>query len=149
MPIPFSAVGQIDPEWTDSAPYGVGDAVLSKFIANRVRLISRMDRDIGVLIDNCLGFLYSIELGNEMRKETTRIESALYDMVYLGRTPAGCEFKENLFRTRILPLMKVLAPPGYYFGIDPENKGLLGYWQQADADAGDSQSIQSGSRTAD
>ena len=122
---------------------------MKKFITNRVKLISRMDRDIGVLIDNCLGFLYSIDLGNEMRKETTRIESALYDMVYLGRTPAGCEFKENLFRTRILPLMKVLAPTGYYFGIDPENKGLLGYWQQADADADGSQSIPGDSRTAD
>ena len=119
---------------------------MSKFIANRVRLISRMDRDIGVLIDNCLGFLYSIDLGIEMRKETARIESALYDMVYLGRTPAGCEFKENLFRTRILPLMKVLSPPGYYFGIDPEDKGLLGYWRQPNAN--DSQPIPAGSRTA-
>ena len=53
----------------------------------------------------------------------------------LGRTPAGCEFKENLFRTRILPLMKGLAPVGYYFGVDPENTGLLGYWQQPDSDA--------------
>jgi len=126
----------------------VGDAVLKKFIANRVKLISRMDRDIGVLIDNCLGFLYSIDLGHDMRKETARIESALYDMVYLGRTPAGCEFKENLFRTRILPLMKVLAPPGYYFGIDPDNQGLLGYWRQADVDADDSQSLPIGSGTA-
>ena len=121
---------------------------MSKFIASRVRLISRMDRDIGVLIDNCLGFLYSLDLGNEMRKETARIESALYDMVYLGRTPAGCEFKENLFRTRILPLMRLLAPPGHYFGIDPENKGLLGYWRQPDADADDGQPIPAGSRTA-
>ena len=107
-----------------------------------------MDRDIGILIDNCLGFLYSIDLEQDMRKETARIESALYDMVYLGRTPAGCEFKENLFRTRILPLMKVLAPSGYYFGIDPDNNGLLGYWRQPDVDSGDSQSIPVGSRTA-
>jgi hypothetical protein len=108
---------------------------MRKFIVNGFKVISRLDRDIGVLIDNCLGFLYSIDLGHDMRKETGRIESALFDMVYLGRTPAGCEFKENLFRTRILPLMKILAPPGYYFGIDPENKGLLGYWQQSVADA--------------
>ena len=121
---------------------------MRKFITNHVKLISRMDRDIGVLIDNCLGFLYSIELGHEMRKETARIESALYDMVYLGRTPAGCEFKENLFRTRILPLMKGLAPPGYYFGIDPENCGLLGYWRQHELDADDRQSMPIDSRTA-
>ena len=124
-----------------------GDAVVRKFITNRVKLISRMDRDIGVLIDNCLGFLYSIDLGHEMRKETARIESALYDMVYLGRTPAGCEFKENLFRTRIVPLMKVLAPSGYYFGIDPDNYGLLGYWRQPDVDGDDSQSIPVESRS--
>jgi hypothetical protein len=92
-------------------------------------MISRLDRDIGVLIDNCLGFLYSIDLRHDMRREIGRIEAALYDMVYLGRTPAGCEFKENLFRTRILPLMKRLAPAGYYFGIDPDHAGLLGYWQ--------------------
>jgi hypothetical protein len=113
----------------------VGDAIVEKFIINRFKLISRLDRDIGVLIDNCLGFLYSIDLGHDLRRETGRIESALYDMVYLGRTPAGCEFKENLFRTRILPLMKALAPAGYYFGIDPESLGLLGYWQKPDADA--------------
>lgn len=70
-----------------------------------------------------------------MRREIGRIEAALYDMVYLGRTPAGCEFKENLFRTRILPLMKRLAPAGYYFGIDPDQTGLLGYWQPPDDDA--------------
>jgi hypothetical protein len=113
----------------------VGDAIVKKFIINRFKLISRLDRDIGVIIDNCLGFLYSVDLGHDMRRETGRIESALYDMVYLGRTPAGCEFKENLFRTRILPLMKALAPPGYYFGIDPENTSLLGYWLKPAADA--------------
>jgi len=119
-----------------------------KFITNHVKLISRMDRDIGVLIDNCLGFLYSIDLGHDMRKETGRIESALYDMVYLGRTSAGCAFKEKLFRTQILPLMKGLAPPGYYFGIDPEHKGLLGYWRQPDVDTDESQSMPVGSSSA-
>lgn len=130
-----------------------------KFITNSFKLISRLDRDVGVLIDNCLGFLYSIDLGHKMRKETGRIEATLYDMVYLGRTPAGCEFKENLFRTRILPLMKGVAPAGYYFGIDPENTGLLGYWQQSDVDADygthdplaaadDSQAVPVGSTTA-
>jgi hypothetical protein len=109
--------------------YPYGDAAVRTFITNGFRLISRLDRDIGVLIDNCLGFLYSLDLGHDMRGEIGQIESALYDMVYLGRTPAGCEFKENLFRTRILPLMKRLAPAGYYFGIDPEQSGLLGYWQ--------------------
>lgn len=107
---------------------------MRQFIAKGFKLISRLDRDIGVLIDNCLGFLYSIDLGPGTRKEIGQIESALYDMVYLGRTPAGHEFKENLFRTRILPLMKRVAPAGYYFGVDPENDGLLGYWQQADTD---------------
>ena len=132
---------------------------MKKFIIDRFKLISRLDRDIGVLIDNCLGFLYSIDLGHDMRRETGRIESALYDMVYLGRTPAGCEFKENLFRTRILPLMKALSPPGYYFGIDPENTGLLGYWQKSDTNADcesqdplagkdDSQSVPAGSPAA-
>lgn len=132
---------------------------MRKFIINRFKLISRLDRDIGVLIDNCLGFLYSIDLGDDLRKETGRIESALYDMVYLGRTPAGCEFKEKLFRTRILPLMKGLAPAGYYFGIDPENRDLLGYWPKPDAEAdfishdslagaGESQSVPVGSPTA-
>lgn len=108
---------------------------MRKIITNGFRLIGRLDRDIGVLIDNCLGFLYSIDLGYSMRREIGQIESALYEMVYLGRTPAGCEFKENLFRTRILPLMKRLAPAGYYFGIDLENTGLLGYWRNADPDA--------------
>lgn len=107
---------------------------MRKFITNGFKLISRLDREIGVLIDNCLGFLYSQELGHDMRKEIAQIEAALYDMVYLGRTPAGCEFKENLFRTRILPLMKDLAPAGYYFGVDPESACLLGYWRQTDAD---------------
>ena len=105
---------------------------MRQFIANGFKLISRLDRDIGVLIDNCLGFLYSIDLGPGMRKEIGQIESVLYDMVYLGRSQAGREFKENLFRTRILPLMKRVAPAGYYFGVDPENTGLLGYWHQAD-----------------
>jgi hypothetical protein len=105
------------------------------FITNGCKLISRLDRDIGILIDNCLGFLYSIDVGHSMRKEISQVEAALYDMVYLGRTPAGCEFKEKLFRTRILPLMKRIAPAGYYFGIDPQNSGLLGYWPQADGDA--------------
>lgn len=109
---------------------------MSAYITNGFRLISRLDRDIGVLIDNCLGFLYSIDLGHGMRKEISQIESALYDMVYLGRTSAGCEFKENLFRTRILPLMKGLAPQGYYFGINLENIGLLGYWQKPDCEPG-------------
>jgi len=104
------------------------------FIANGFKLISRLDRDIGILIDNCLGFLYSIELKSGMREEIGRIEAALYDMVYLGRTPAGLAFKEDLFRTRILPLMKRMAPAGYYFGIDPEKSGLLGYWKQSAAD---------------
>ena len=110
---------------------------MRKFITNSFKLICRLDRDTGVLIDNCLGFLYSIDLGNDVRREIGQIETALYDMVYLGRTPAGCEFKENLFRTRILPLMKGLTPDGYYFGINPENTGLLGYWQQSDAAADD------------
>lgn len=103
------------------------------FIKNGFKLISRLDREIGVLIDNCLGFLYSVDLGQDMRRDLAKIEGVLYDMVYLGRTPAGCEFKETLFRTRILPIMKRLAPEGYYFGIDPENTCLLGYWRQSDA----------------
>jgi hypothetical protein len=111
----------------------IGDAVVRTFIKNGFKLISRLDRDIGILIDNCLGFLYSVDLRQDMRRDLGKIEGALYDMVYLGRTPAGCEFKEDLFRTRILPIMKRIAPEGYYFGIDPENTGLLGYWQQSDA----------------
>ena len=100
------------------------------YIANGSKLISRLDRDIGTLIDNCLGFLYSIDLDSDARREIGQIEAALYDMVYLGRTPAGCAFKEDLFRTRILPIMKGLSPPNFYFGIDPEEQGLLGYWPQ-------------------
>ena len=103
------------------------------FITNGFKLISRLDRDIGILIDNCLGFLYSVDLGQDLRRDLGKIEEALYDMVYLGRTPAGCEFKETLFRTRILPIMKCIAPEGYYFGIDPEKAGLLGYWRQPGA----------------
>lgn len=132
---------------------------MRKFITSGFKLISRLDRDIGVLIDNCLGFLYSIELESGMRKEIGKIESVLYDMVYLGRTPAGHAFKEDLFRTRIVPLMKGVSPAGYYFGIDPENSGMLGYWQRSDTDsdyepgdgltaAGDRQALQTGSRTA-
>ena len=106
------------------------------YIANGPKLISRLDRDVGILIDNCLGFLYSIDLDSDVQREIGQIESALYDMVYVGRTPAGCTFKEDLFRTRILPIMKRLAPPDYYFGIDPEEQGLLGYWPQpTDGDA--------------
>ena len=108
---------------------------MRKFITNGSKMISRLDQDIGILIDNCLGFLYSIDVEYGMRKEIGQIEAALYDMVYMGRTPAGCEFKEKLFRTRILPLMKRIAPSGYYFGIDPQNSGLLGYWPQPDLDA--------------
>ncbi len=108
---------------------------MGQFINNGFKLISRLDRDIGVLIDNCLGFLYSIDLGPGTRRKIGQIESALYDMVYLGRTQAGHAFKENLFRTRILPLMKNVAPSGYYFGVDPENTGLLGYWPQPEAEA--------------
>lgn len=107
---------------------------MGQFITNGFKLISRLDKDVGILIDNCLGFLYSIEPGHDLRRELDQIEAALFDMVYLGRTPAGCTFKENLFRTRILPLMKRLAPAGYYFGIDPQNSGLLGYWRPSDAD---------------
>jgi len=107
---------------------------VKKIITNGFKLISRLDRDIGVLIDDCLGFLYSLDLGHDMRGDLGRIEAALYDVVCLGRTPAGCEFKETLFRWRILPLMKHLAPAGYYFGIDPDHAGLLGYWQQSDAE---------------
>ena len=107
---------------------------MREFKINSFKLISRLDRDVGILIDNCLGFLYSIDLRHEMRREIGRIEAALYDMVYLGRTPAGCEFKESLFRTRILPLMKRLAPEGYYFGIDPDHAGPLGYWQAPDGE---------------
>ena len=117
------------PIWRTS----IGYAVVRTFIKNGFKLISRLDREIGILIDNCLGFLYSVDLGQDMRRDLSKIEGALYDMVYLGRTPAGCEFKETLFRTRILPIMKRLAPEGYYFGIDPENTGLLGYWRQSDA----------------
>lgn len=105
---------------------------MGTFISNGFRLISRLDRDTGVLIDNCMGFLYSLDLGYDLRREIGQIEGALYDMVYLGRTPAGSKFKENLFRKRILPLMKGLSPPGYYFGIDPGEKGLLGYWRRSE-----------------
>ena len=108
---------------------------MGSFITNGYKLISRLDRDIGVLIDNCLGFLYSMELQQEMRREIGRIEADLYDMVYLGRSAAGREFKEDLFRTRILPLMKQLTPIGYFFGIDPDSRKLLGYWPQPSADA--------------
>jgi hypothetical protein len=103
---------------------------LKKFITNGHKLISRLDRDIGVLIDNCLGFLYSMDLVADIQEEIAKIEAALYDMVYYGRTQAGYEFKEALFRHRILPIMKRLSPPGYYFGIDPEENNLLGYWRQ-------------------
>ena len=79
--------------WRES----IGDAVVRTFIKNGFKLISRLDRDIGILIDNCLGFLYSVDLGQDMRRDLGKIEGALYDMVYLGRTPAGCEFKEDAF----------------------------------------------------
>jgi hypothetical protein len=91
-----------------------------EFKINGFKLISRLDRDVGILIDNCLGFLYSIDLRHEMRREIGRIEAALYDMVYLGRTPAGCSSRRTFFVHAILPLMKRLAPGGYYFGIDPD-----------------------------
>ena len=109
---------------------------MEKFITNGFKWISVPDNDVGFLIDNCLAFLYAIEPEHDLRRDLTQIEAALYDMVYVGQTAAGYAFKENLFRTRILPLMKRLAPTGYYFGIDPQNNGLLGYWRPCDADAG-------------
>lgn len=131
---------------------------MKRFKVNGFKLVSRLDRDIGVLIDNCLGFLYSIDLECDMRMELRQIEAVLYEMVYLGRTQAGLEFKENLFRTRILPLMKRLAPMEYYFGIHPNNRGLLGYWKHSPAairgghdslsKAGDRQPVPIGSQPA-
>ena len=105
---------------------------MRKFITDGYKLISRIDRDIGVLIDNCLGFLYSMDLGEDIQAEIAKIEAALYDMVYLGRTQAGYEFKESLFRNRILPIMKRLSPKGYYFGVDPNENSLLGYWKKSE-----------------
>jgi hypothetical protein len=29
--------------------------------------------------------------------------------------------------------MKRIAPDGYYFGVDPDKRELLGYWRQAEA----------------
>ncbi len=105
---------------------------MRKFITNGCKVISRLDLNVGILIDNCLGFLYSMDLGCDMKREIAKIEASLYDMVYLGRTPAGYEFKESIFRNRILPIMKHISPPGYYFGVDPDHNSLLGYWREND-----------------
>lgn len=91
--------------------------------------ISRTDTDIGILIDNCLGFLYSVSLDADTFEKIRNIESALFEMVYMGRTPEAKASKETLFRKQIMPIMHEIAPKGYYFGTSPEDNGLLGFWE--------------------
>ncbi len=105
-----------------------------KLVADYVSYaISRTDTDIGILIDNCLGFLYSVNHDADTVEKIRSIESTLFEMVYMGRTPEAKSSKERLFRKQIMPIMKDLAPKGYYFGTNPDDNGLLGFWKEKQA----------------
>lgn len=96
----------------------------------RSYVISRSDAEIGLLIDNCLSFLYSVNLDEESLITIHKIEAKLYEMVYMGRSKEATSRKEHLFKDNIMPIMRKITPQGCYFGTHPENSSLLGFWEQ-------------------
>ncbi|HPA14560.1 MAG TPA: hypothetical protein PKV75_04715 [Desulfobacterales bacterium] len=97
----------------------------------RSKAVSKDFFDIDSLIDNCLGFLYSVELDSMTANRLKDIELALYENFYCCESQKEDEYKKRLFENEIVPIFNEIAPRGCYFGRHTTDFEFFGFWEKS------------------
>ena len=79
---------------------------------------------------HCLGFISRTDIAMDRAdmEILSILERKLADMVYYGDPEADQKKRMGLLIDSVLPLMKRVAPSGYFFGIHPGDPGRIGFW---------------------
>lgn len=97
----------------------------------RSKAVSKDFFDIDSLIDNCLGFLYSVELDSMTANRLKDIELALYENFNFFESQEEEEYKKKFFENEIVPILNEIAPQGCYFGRHGTDCEFFGFWEKS------------------
>jgi hypothetical protein len=96
----------------------------------RSKAVSKDFFDIDLLIDSCLGFLYSVGLDWVTANRLKEIELALYENFCFCEIQNEEEYKKKLFENEIVPILDEIAPRGCYFGRHATDSEFFGFWEK-------------------
>ena len=97
----------------------------------RLRTISQNTTlNVDELIDDCLNFLHTLLLGQNIAKKLAKIEHELREVEKIKDNDKIYKYRKDILFYDIFDILEDIAPEGCYFGTHPGDFGLIGYWDQ-------------------
>ena len=98
----------------------------------RLRTISQNTTlNVGELIEDCLNFLHTLVLGQNVAKKLAKTEHKLREIEKIKDNDKMYKCQKDLLFLDIFDILQEIAPEGCYFGTHPRDFQLIGFWDNA------------------
>ena len=97
----------------------------------RLSSISQNTKDIDGLIDDCLNFLRSLTLSQEIAEKLEKAERKFREVENMNNINTGNKLEKSILLHDISEILESIAPEGCYFGSHPVDSMLIGFWDKA------------------
>ena len=97
----------------------------------KLRAISQNTNDIGGLIEDCLNFLRSLTLGQEIEEKLAEAEGKLREIENMNNSDTQYKLEKAVLFHDIFEILERITPEGCYFGSHPGDSTVLGFWEKA------------------
>ncbi len=82
------------------------------------------------LIEDCLDFLHSVALDQEMSERLLEIEQKIRQTEELENLDKIYKLKKEILFQEIFGILEDISPEGSYFGTHPTDLALIGFWKK-------------------
>lgn len=86
--------------------------------------------DVDDLINDCMNFLRSIELDQEISAKLLKVEIQLRQTKKLENIDKIYKRKKEILFQDIFDILENISPKGCYFGTHPASLSLVGFWDK-------------------
>ena len=98
----------------------------------RLRTISQNTTlNVGELIEDCLNFLHTLVLGQDVAEKLAKTEHKLREIEKIKDNDKMYKCQKDLLFLDIFDILEEIAPEGCYFGTHPRDFRLIGFWDNA------------------
>ena len=86
--------------------------------------------NVNDLIDDCMNFLRTVALDQEISEKFLKLEQKLRQAEKLGNIEKTYKRKKEILFQNIFEVLENISPEGCYFGTHPSNLSLIGFWDK-------------------
>ena len=86
--------------------------------------------NVNDLIDDCINFLRTVDLDQETSETLLKVEQKLRQTEKTENIDKMYKRKKEILFQDIFDILENISPEGCYFGTNPVNLSLIGFWEK-------------------